>query len=386
MLKKAKSPMTNPSAVVIDNLSLQQVGETLSVGLTDDSRTELAPSEAKGYEVRAVPSPGIQIEELLQLLNAIILSDELIVDGSATSTWEDVAPLFAPLIEARVLIAKPFAEIRSEWVPIRNVVQEALCFSPQLSADFAAFRAKWKLGINDPVFSTLMWGTAGMIARSQYLQTPYLAHPTRGRLIDLSSLAPHRSNAQEIVQRFITTERVKLFDRVTAGQKTRAVTLSLPPLGLEVIAESKDRNQLISTAIQLREKYRHLREWIHEYQRALETSPRDAAKKMAILEAAAADIERLFGGSWWSKLSVSVGMSLSDLVPSIPVGAVIQRRLPGSIRTAVTKIVQRPWDDGALEKLFSLLGTDSPKLRAQALLHLQGNRAAPPAFPPSPPC
>jgi hypothetical protein len=364
--------VSNRAALVIDNLSLQQVGETLSVGLTDDSRVELAASEATGYEIRAVHSAGIQIEELLQLLNAIVLSDELIVDATATSSWQEVAPLFAPLSEAGILNAKPFSENRVEWVPIRKIVEEALCFSPQLSTDFAKFRASWKPGINDPVFSTLMWGTAGMIARSQFLNVPYLSHPTRGRLIDLGQLAPHRSNAQEIVARFVTTERVKLFDRVTAGQKTRAATLSLPPLGLEVIAESTDRSQLIPTAIQLRGKYRHLREWIQEYQQALESSPRQAAKKMAVLEAAAADIERLFAGSWWTRLTVNVGMSLSELIPAIPIGAELQRRLPGSIRTAVTKIIQRPWDEGALKKLFTLLGTDSPKLRAEALRHLQG--------------
>lgn len=371
-LNKRRSPMSNLSALVIDNFILQQVGQTLTVGLTDDCRVEIAASEERGYEVLTLPSSGVQVEELLQLLSAIVLSDELVVDATSTSSWEDVAPLFNSLREARILAIKPFSEIRAEWVPIRNIVQETLCFSPQLSTDFAKFRANWKPGINDPVFSTLMWGTAGMIARSQYLKTPYLSHPTRSRLIDLGRFAPHRSNAQEVVQRFVSTERVKLFDRVTAGQKTRAATLSLPPLGLEVIAESNDRSRLILTAIQLREKYRHLREWIHEYQRALEASPAEAAKKMATLEAAAADIERLFAGSWWSKLSVSIGMSLSDLIPSIPVGAVIQRTLPGSIRSAVAKMIKRPWDENTLEKLFTILGTDSPKLRAQVVQHLQG--------------
>lgn len=367
-----EAPHTESASLVIDNLLLQQVGETLRVGLTDDQRVEIAASGEHGYEVRPVPSAGVQVEELLQFLNAIVLTDELIVDAASTSSWDDVASHFGPVTEARLLIKKPFSEVRSEWLPLRKLAEEALSFSPQLSADFAEFRANWKPGFNDPVFSTLMWGTAGMIARSQYLKKPYLSHPTRSRLIDLGHLAPHRSNAQEIVQRFVATERVKLFDRVTAGQKTRAATLSLPPLGLEVIAESSDRSQLLPTAIQLREKYRHLREWIGEYQISLETSPAGAAKKMATLEAAANDIDRLFAGSWWSKLSVSFGMSLTDLLPSVPVGAVIQRALPGSIRSAVTKMIQRPWDESSLEKLFVLLGTDSPKLRVQALRHLQG--------------
>jgi hypothetical protein len=174
------------------------------------------------------------------------------------------------------------------------------------------------------------------------------------------------------VQRFVSTERVKLFDSVTAGQKTRATTLNLPPLGLEVIAECSDRSQLILTATQLREKYCHLRERIGEYQRALDASPTEAAKKMATLEAAASDIERLFAGSWWSKLSVSYGMSLTDLLPAIPVSAVVQRVLPSSIRSAVSNLIHPPWDEATLEKLFTLLGTHSPKLRTQALRQLQG--------------
>lgn len=361
------------STLIIDNLLLQQVGATFQEGLTDDERAEIASSPESGYSIRSVASAGVQVEELLQLLNAIVLADELIVDASSATTWEDVSGHFLPLIQTGLVLKKPFSEVRDEWLPLRQVAEEELCFSPQLSGDFAAFRAAWKPGVNHPVFSTLLWGTAGMIARSQHLKVPYLSHPSRSRLIELSRFAPHRSNAHEIVQRFIATERIKLFDRVTAGQKTRAVTLSLPPLGLEVIAESSDRRQLISAAIHLRDRYRSLREWIGEFQRALDTSPTESARKMTTLEAAAQDIERLFKGSWWSKLSISLGMSITDLVPAFPIGAVVERSLPGSIRSAVNKLIQQPWDESNLEKLFAILDSDSPKLRAQVIKHLKGS-------------
>lgn len=364
--------MDNATKLVIDNWLLQEVGETLQSGLLDDNRVEVVASETNGYEAQPVPSAGIQVEELLQFLNAIILSDELIVEASATQTWADTDHYFDSLLDAKILTAKQFSETRDQWLPTRKCVEELLCFSPQLSDDFAKFRTNWKPGINHPVFSTLMWGTAGMIARSQHLGVPYLSHPSRGRLIALGNLSPHRQNAQEIVQRFITTERIKLFDRITAGQKTRAVTLSLPSLALEVIAESKDREQLIPVALQLRDKYRRLREWIGEYQWALDTKPEDAAKKMAVLEAAASDIERLFTGSWWTKLSINLGMSLTDLIPALPIGAIIQRNRPGGIRSAVSKIIKRPCDEPLLEKLFTLLDCDSPKLRAQTTKHLLG--------------
>jgi hypothetical protein len=364
--------MSRAATLVIDNWLLQEVGATLQNGLTDDHRVEVVASETSGYEAHPVPSAGIQVEELLQFLNAIVLSDELIVEASATQTWGNADHHFASLLDAKILTARQFSEARSEWLPIRKCVEELLCFSPQLSDDFTKYRANWKPGINHPIFSTLMWGTAGMIARSQHLGVPYLSHPSRSRLIALGNLSPHRQNAQEIVQRFITTERIKLFDRITAGQKTRAVTLNLPSLALEVIAESKDREQLIPTALQLREKYRHLREWIGEYQQALDAKPEDAAKRMAILEAAASDVERLFTGSWWTKLSINLGMSLTDLIPALPIGAIIQRNRPGSIRSAVSKIIKRPCDEPLLGKLFTLLDCDSPKLRAQTTKHLLG--------------
>ena len=48
--------------------------------------------------------------------------------------------------------------------------------------------------------------------------------------------------------------------------------------------------------------------------------------------------------------------------------------LSAIIRSAVSKLIQRPWDEATLEKLFTLLGTDSPNLRTQAIQHLQGAR------------
>jgi len=168
------------TSLVIDNFTLQDVGETLRIGLTDDNRVELAPSDTPdGYEARAVPSPGVQVETLLQLLNVIVLQDQLIVEASAVETWKDASPFFTVLENGGIVIAKPFSNARSEWLPIRDHVQEILCFSPKLAADFAEFRSNWKPGIQHPIFSTLLWSTAGMIARSQYLNTPYLSHPSR---------------------------------------------------------------------------------------------------------------------------------------------------------------------------------------------------------------
>ena len=368
------------AALVIDNLTLQDVGDTLLSGLTDDDRVEVfAAPTAAGYEIRKVPSAGVQIESVLQLLNVIVLHDQLIVDASAMESWEDAGTFFLPLRSEHVVVAKPFSEAIGDWRPLRDYAQEALCFSPQLASDFAAYRASWKPnGPQSPVFSTLLWGTAGMLARSQFLKAPFLGHPSRGRLIELGALGAIRPSAMDVVHRFISTERVKFFDRINGGGSTRIAELRLPPIALEVVAEAADATQLIPTAIHLRSKYRNLREWIGEFQIALDSSPEEAAKRKGAMEAAAADISKLFLGPWWKNLTidVSLGLDLPKIAHkrSFSVGDIVEKLAPWTIRSAVTRMVKQPWNHPSLDRLFEMLDGASPKLRAQITRHFTGTR------------
>lgn len=76
-----------PAALLIDNFTLQDVGDSLREGLTDDYRAELAgASNAPGYDVQKVHSAGVQIEVILQFLSVIVLHEQLIVDASAMET------------------------------------------------------------------------------------------------------------------------------------------------------------------------------------------------------------------------------------------------------------------------------------------------------------
>src|SRR5690606_19437888 len=112
------------------------------------------------------------------------LSDQRGVDSEFVETWDHEERPVRPLRTAEIVAPKPLAETRSRWLRIREAVQEELCFCPELADDFAAFRKTFTMrGKSDPLFSTLLWGTAGMIARSQYLKKPYLGHPSRGRVM-----------------------------------------------------------------------------------------------------------------------------------------------------------------------------------------------------------
>lgn len=241
----------NPSAsLFIDNFALQDASHTLIKGVAGGMRSELGASDApSGYEILKVPSAGVQIETLLQVLNTIVLQDELLVDAKFVETWDQAGSPLQILRSERIIAAKPLLEAKEDWTPFRDSIQEELCFSPQLSIDFASFRKNFR-GESDPIFSILLWGTAGMIARSQYLNRPYLGHPSRGRVIRLCKLGSTRTSAEDVFNRFVATERVNLFNRITAGQTTRAISISLPPVALEVIAESNDAKSLIRTALQ----------------------------------------------------------------------------------------------------------------------------------------
>ena len=296
--------------MVIDNFTLQDVGDALTYGLGSEGRAEITSRNTKaGYVVQSVPAAGIQVETLLQLLNTIVLQNELIVDAASIDTWKDSEAFLDPLRAAAVLVPKSFSEVREQWLPRREFAEHLLCFTPQLARDFGRYKAAFPKVQRNAAMSTLVWGTAGMLARSQYLDAPYLGHPSRMRLLEQTSFSPILPIASAIVTNFIVTERVKFFERATAGTLGRFACLEVPPLALEVVAESRDAQQLIPVALQLREKYRRLREWIGEYQEALQEGPGAAAKHKGVLEAAARDIEASFKPSWWSDLSISIGFS-----------------------------------------------------------------------------
>ena len=365
------------SALLIDNFTLQDVGGVLTHGPASDLRAEIrASSSKKGYVVRGIPAAAIQIEALLQLLNVIVLQDELIVDSKFTASWEDALNFLAPLRTHQIVAAKPFDEAKSAWLPRRDFAEQVLCFTPQLACDFDRYKAAFPNVAPNAAMSTLVWGTAGMLARSHYLDTPYLGHPSRARLIDLSAFSPVGPSATAIVTEFVVSERAKFFERAAPGSTARFASLSVPPVALEVVAEARDAAHLIPVAVQLRDKYRKMRGWIAEYQRALEAGPADAAKYKGLLEAAASDLAASFKPSWWSDLAVSLnfGLSVPKVSKSVPIESTLHRFMPWTIRSALIRLIKRSWDEKTLDKLFSILGADDPRMRTQILGHLRGRK------------
>jgi hypothetical protein len=363
------------SALVIDNFTLQDVGGTLTHGLSHDHRAEIGRSTKKaGYVVRSIPAAGIQVEALLQLLNVIVLQEELIVDAAFLNAWKDADMFLGPLRAGLVVVAKPFHEARAEWLPRREFAEEVLCFTPQLARDFGRYKAAYPNVEPNAAMSTLVWGTAGMLARSHFLDSPYLGHPSRARLIECTSFSATSPSAAAIVTDYIVTERTKFFERAIPGSLERFASLRVPPIAFEVIAEARDSSQLIVVALQLREKYKKLRNWIGDYQRALKEGPESAAKYKGVLEAATKDLEASFKPSWWSDLSLSLsfGVSLPRLTKTVPVESMLHRYMPWSIRSALIRTIKRTWDEKTLEKLFTLLEADNPKIQAIVLAHLRG--------------
>lgn len=369
------APTRKPTILLIDNLTLQDVGQTLTAGLGRARRAEIVRGTKKsGYAVRDVPEAGIQVEALLQLLNVIVLQDELVIDGAFLSTRKEAELILGRFLTKRIVVANPFTEARSQWLPRREFAEQVLCFAPQLARDFGRYKEAFPHVAPSAVMSTLVWGTAGMLARSHFIQAPYLGHPSRGRLIEQTGFAAGVPSGTAIVTNFIVAERAKFFERVAPGSLGRFASLTVPPAALEVIAESRDVSQLIPVAIQMRYKYRKLRRWIADYQLALHAGPESAAKYKGVLEAAAKDLERSFKPSWWSDLSVnlSFGIALPKITQSIPLESALHRFLPWTIRSALLRTIKRTWDERTLEKLFALLDTKNVRLRAQVLTHLRG--------------
>ncbi|MHB1140802.1 MAG: hypothetical protein ACYC1T_03445 [Sulfuricaulis sp.] len=306
------------STLIIDNWLLQDIGGCLAQGLSAESSSELIIDRGAGsHSIKEVSFAGVQVEALLGLLVDIVLRDALIVDSDFTGTWEHRAHLFAPLLSQDLIRALPF-RIHAERLrePTKLIVGK-LCVTTSLREAQKRNEESWKLRKieDDKYMSAVIWGSAGMLSRSHVFEAPYSGHPLRWRLLEQSIMTLDREDMVRKTNEWITSERLRLYEVSGVDTLQRQALLVLPPIAVEVINEARGIDDLISVAVQLREKYRKLREWLKTVQNAVDTEDaKKISKYKKTLNAVAKDINRAVSAdSGYGKISLKIGYEIPSV-------------------------------------------------------------------------
>jgi hypothetical protein len=362
--------------LLADNWTLQNAGEFLCNGLDGDTTHELViPEKEDAFQYRHASADVMRFDALCQLLTHLVLADEVWVDGSFTDTWTKHA-LLNKAKTAGVVVPKPFKDMQGHWIKAREAMGDRLCVNKSLLKAHRKNKRQWKKDEStpDPMLSQLLWGGAGMLARADFFGLPYSPHPMRAKLFQRARFMQGPESGGKLAE-FVTSQRLKIYKQV--GKAGFVGTIHLPPVVVQVIEASQQISDLIPTALQLRDTYPKVREWLAQLQRDLnhedmkkvlrhEKRLQSVARHLDSYSAVTppGDTTVQFGTSW-AKIGFKGGSPLNAV-----------QNLFG-MRAEINRLVLAPAGHRAIMKLLRMMGEQNTK-RGGALKDELVLRSAPP--------
>ena len=174
---------------IVDNWSLQHISDLLANGISG-SAVSVVNVSGNDHKYIDILEGAIQTEALFDLLTEIVLRDEIIIDSAFTDTWDLDNDSFDPLTRSGLLRKVPFLDNEEQFADFREFIVDRLCVTDSLRKAHADNVDCWSLSKEtpDPYLASVLWGGAGMVARSWTFESPYCPHPLRRRLFESAKL------------------------------------------------------------------------------------------------------------------------------------------------------------------------------------------------------
>lgn len=299
--------------VVADNWSLQDISTLLTEGLEQDDSGEII-IESGIHTYKRISSAIIQTEALFDFLIDLLLRDEILVEEKFTYAWETIN---SPLLEAKkigVVRGHPFLADAKKIAGPRDRIVEHLCSTQSLKDAHQENVNGWNENkvTPDKLLSATLWGGAGMCARSYVFERSYTPHPLRKRLFLNSGFMLPAADALHQLVTFIADNKMKVSRKIFGNESLYSSYINIPAIPLRIIQESSSPDQLIATALQMREDFRSLREWLKVFQN--EISADDTTKLLTHrkeLDSISEYVNKKIGlGSSSSPLTMEVGYGI----------------------------------------------------------------------------
>lgn len=299
--------------VVADNWSLQEISTLFHNGLEADNAGEIV-LENGAHSYKAISSATVQTEALFDFLVDLILRDEILVEEKFTHTWEKFQ---SPILEAKALgivKAYPFLSEPEKIAGPRDRIVEHICSTDSLKIAHQANVDGWNQHKETPdqLLSATLWGGAGMCARSFVYEKSYTPHPLRKRLFINSGFMLPAADALHQITTFLNDQKVKVSKKIYGNDSLFSSYINVPAIPLRVIQESNSADQFISVALQMRNDFSSLREWLKMFQNAIAQD--DAEKLLAYrkeLDSVSQYVTNKIGmGSSNSPVTMEAGMGI----------------------------------------------------------------------------
>lgn len=349
--------------VILDSWTFQSVGELFADGYDHEQTGALVATDLS-HEFIPIAYGEVQLQALIDLLTHVVLRDRLKLDRQFIESWATHVECFRPVSDAGlILVTTPIVEASLVKEHRQRIVRD-LCVTNSLRAvqeenerSFAANQQTTK-----PFESQIIWGGAGMLARSIDQRLPYVGHPLRQRFIESTKAWRQPPDPTGTVIDLVNDHKASIYSTFTRdGQDTRA-KLILPSVAVEVITKAGTPDHLFPVALELRNKYKDLRKWLGEMRIAIEEE--NTAKLMGykkVLNALARDVARASGGGDEASSSLDIALSSVTVEPTVGLAGTLRglhdmyvRRF--TVRHDLMNMVKAPAGLKAMKKLEAMFG------------------------------
>ncbi|WP_232420959.1 MULTISPECIES: hypothetical protein [unclassified Leptospira] len=352
--RKSKTfPMQNNTSFW-DNWTFESLFDLYTEGLDFSNSKELKINkETNSYDWVEIPTACVQIESLFHLINELVLREKIFYDQKFSAGWNSFESLDS--LDGNLLISVDIPTYNPEVADSRNKALQLLCATDLMKKhqeeNFEGYRKNKQAPHS--YFGQVVWGAAGNLGRSSFLEAHYVAHPIRASLLEQVPLFKPQTDINSEIQEWIDNERIKMFTSLTPVGKMNNFQLILPPLVAEVIESASKLSEIIPSTMKAREKYKLIREWIGEYQTAVETeNPASISKFRKTLDSVVQDLDKMRKVSDMGSTKVGISfISLDFPVPKLP-----DYRKFWGIRGALNKLSLNQKGEKALAKLLHWLG------------------------------
>ncbi len=342
------------NCVIADNWSFQTVAHALSEGLEMGEASLIRiDQEAGSHEFSDVPAGAFAIEAVFDLIADIVLREQIWVDEAFRTSWEGKHPGLDQLVAEGVVVPFRFLGQAQELDEPRRFYTSKLCVTESLKQAQRENEEGWKRERKTPhpYLSQIVWGGAGMLARSLVYRHAYTPFPARRHLMIASGVA-WAPDAARNLRDLVTEKQARMSVLEGTGARVTQLKVNGAEIAALAIRESSTPKDLLEVALQLRAEYAELREWITNYQKALEEDDaRTLGKCEGLLRSVSSFVDARLGRRTSSGPTFTLGWGVMQAaLQGNPLDSVLNRF---GVRAQINKLM---FEQGSKQDLTKLLG------------------------------
>lgn len=365
-------------SVIVDNWSLQNISELLIDGIDPGVAHFITPNtETDSHEYEETPSAAIQIEALFDLITDVILRDQLLVDEKFAGAWLDKDGPLNRLAEQSVVRAFPFLREPRQLAGPRDEFVDRLCSTNSLKQEHQENVKGWADARKtpNPYLSQAVWGGAGMLARAFVYEKGYTPHPVRKRLFQKAGIALPDSDAVLRACSTINQKRASIRALQGSNHELYSLHVNMDPLPIKVIRESSCPADIPVVALQIRDEYAELRDWLGLYQQSISSGDyKDIQKHQRILSSISQYVDSVVGKTSSDVATFTAGIDILKIaIKGSPIDTL---RNQFGVRAMINKLILGASGSAELKKLLKFFGHHNTGIGMKVLEHFSSRHGA----------